>query len=616
MRIIARLRHPNIIAATDAGRTESDDGNTVLRYLVMEYVPGQDLEEVIRRQGPMSTTRACSIAHQMASALCESHKYGLVHRDIKPSNIMLTGEDQAKLLDFGLTRHFGHRMTVPGTVLGTIDYMAPEQARDASTVDIRADIFGLGGTLFWCLTGRLPYPSSGNPVEALTRRLSAPTPSARATNPEISSELDAVVAKMMAMRPEDRYSDPLAVMQALLPFVRGGTGEYGNLTALPLGQSIQILPLPDELNRTSQYRILVVDDEGAVRELCKQLLEAEGAHVDQAGNGGQGLALLEKGEYDLVLLDVAMPDMTGVEVLAKVRQKHAKSHLKVLMFSGHTTPEEMSEMLSRGADDFLTKPFSVAQLLARVQNLLRLKTAQDQAVQLNRQLLAKNADLMNQIQDDSGDSDSVRNALTLAMARLVEQREGRGTGRPLRMQKYCRVLAEAAATHPNFADQIDCAFVDLLECCAPLHDIGRIGLPDHVLMKVGPFTTEERLTMETHTVIAGDALREVFPTDGEGSQALLKMAVDVTRSHHERHDGTGYPDRLAGDAIPLSARLIAVADVYDALRSRRLYKPPLPHTAAVQIVTQNSPGQFDPAILEVFKQVTKQFEGIFRETPD
>jgi response regulator RpfG family c-di-GMP phosphodiesterase len=614
MRIVARLRHPNIVAANDAGRVTSEDGNTTLRYLVMEYVPGQDLEEVVRDHGPMTPNRACAIAYQMACALGETHKYGLVHRDVKPSNIMLTAEDQAKLLDFGLTRHFGHRMTVPGTILGTIDYMAPEQARDASTVDIRADIFGLGATLYWCLTGQLPYPFQGNPVEALTRRLTAQTPSIRAANPALSEELDAVVARMMAERPEDRYADPAAVMEALLPFVKPAGGDYESLAALPVGESVEVVELP-EAAPARKYRILVVDDEAPVRELCRQLLEAEGATVEVAANGGQGLALAGKGGFDVILLDVAMPDLTGVEVLARLRQQMPRSHLKVLMFSGHTTPEEMSEMLARGADDFLTKPFSVAQLVARVQNLLKLKAAQDRVVALNRHLAAANAELEAEVRQNGGDAESLRNTLVLALARVVEQREGRGSGHPVRMQRYVRTLAEAAACHPTFSHRIDCPFVDLLECVAPLHDVGRVGLPDHILMKVGPLNPEERLSMEAHTVIGAEALREVGELQGV-SPAFVQMAVDVARSHHERYDGMGYPDRLAGDAVPLAAQLVGVADVYDALRCRRLYKPALPHAAAVQILLQNSPGQFDPALLEVFHQVTAKFEAIFRETPD
>ena len=622
MRIVARLRHPNIVAATDAGRTASDDGNTVLRYLVMEYVPGEDLEEVVRRHGPMNAARACAIAYQMASALGETHKYGLVHRDIKPSNIMLTGEDQAKLLDFGLTRHFGHRMTVPGTILGTIDYMAPEQARDASTVDIRADIFGLGGTLYWCLTGRLPFPFDGNPVEALTRRLTSAPPSARAVVPDLPPELDAVVAKMMALRPDDRYADPGAVMQALLPFVRAATGEYQKLTALSfadrvpeLGPVPGVIQLPDLGPRAGEFRVLVVDDESSVRELCRQLLQAEGAVVEAAANGAQGLAMALKGGYDVVLLDVAMPDMNGVEVLARLRQSGRDPNQKVLMFSGHITPEEMSDMLNRGADDFLTKPFSVAQLIARVQNLLRLKAAQDRAVKLNRHLAAANAELERDLADHAGDAEAVRNALVLAVARIIEQREGRGTGHPVRMQRYCRTLAEAAAALPSFADRIDCAFVDLLECSAPLHDIGRVGLPDHILLKGGQLGPEERLVMETHTTLGADALKEVTHASGAGED-FLRLAADVARHHHERHDGTGYPDRLAGNAIPLAARFVALADAYDALRCRRLYKPALPHPAAVQILTQNSPGQFDPDVLEVFKHVAGKFEAIFKDVPD
>ena len=622
MRIVARLRHPNIVAATDAGRTQSDDGNTTLRYLVMEYVPGEDLEEVVRQHGPLTAARACAIAYQMASALGETHKYGLVHRDIKPSNIMLAGEDQAKLLDFGLTRHFGHRMTVPGTILGTIDFMAPEQARDASTVDIRADIFGLGGTLYWCLTGQLPFPFEGNPVEALARRLASAPPSVRAINPDLPADLDAVVGKMMALRPEDRYADPGAVMQALLPFVRTATGEYQKLTGLSFADRTPdldpvpgVIQLPEPGPRAGECRVLVVDDESSVRELCRQLLQAEGAVVEAAANGTQGLAMALKGGYDLVLLDVAMPDMNGVEVLAQLRQSGPDPNLKVLMFSGHITPEEMSDMLNRGADDFLTKPFSVAQLIARVQNLLRLKAAQDRAARLNRHLAAANAELERDLADHAGDAEAVRNALVLAVARTVEQREGRGTGHPVRMQRYCRTLAEAAAATPAFADRIDCAFVDLLECCAPLHDIGRVGLPDHVLMKGGPLTPEERMVIETHTTLGAEALAEVTHASGAG-QDFLAMAAEVARHHHERHDGTGYPDRLAGDAIPLAARFVALADAYDALRCRRLYKPALPHPAAVQILTQNSPGQFDPDVLEVFKQVAGKFEAIFKEVPE
>src|SRR5207302_355348 len=144
------------------------------------------------------------------------HKFNLVHRDIKPSNILITPEEQAKLLDFGLAQQLDHRMTEPGTVLGTIDYMAPEQAQDASAVDVRADIYGLGATLFWCLTGEPPFPSQGNIARDLAYRLNQPPPSVRTHHPEIPGALDTVVTRMLATKPEDRYATPQALMRALL----------------------------------------------------------------------------------------------------------------------------------------------------------------------------------------------------------------------------------------------------------------------------------------------------------------------------------------------------------------------------------------------------------------
>ncbi len=227
MRIVAQLRHQNIVAATDAGRLIStEEAGPSLRYLVMEYVPGQDLEEYVRSSGKLPIGRACNLAYQIASALAETHKFNLVHRDIKPSNIMVTPEEQVKLLDFGLSRHFETRLTSPGTVLGTIDFMAPEQARDSSTVDIRADLYSMGGVLFWSLTGQLPFASNGSPVESLARRLTQPPPSLLQYLPDCPRELDDMLQRLMATDPEDRYQTPHAVMQAILPFLRADSPEY------------------------------------------------------------------------------------------------------------------------------------------------------------------------------------------------------------------------------------------------------------------------------------------------------------------------------------------------------------------------------------------------------
>lgn len=614
MRVVARLRHPNIVAATDAGRLINPDQNAPsLRYLVMEYVPGQDLEDYIRCSGPLPVSRACGLGYQIASALAETNKFDLVHRDIKPSNIMITPEEQAKLLDFGLSRHFGTRLTTPGTVLGTIDFMAPEQARDSTTVDIRADLFSLGGVLFWCLTGRLPFPAAGSPIESLARRMHQAPPSLRDHLPDCPDELDSIIRRMMATDPANRFANPQAVMQALLPFLRADCPEH--LPSIQKQAPTANLMRPQSGDGRGTPRVLIVDDEPEIRSLCKHLLTAHGMEIEEASDGEAAIERVSKRPFDLVLLDVNMPGMTGIDCLEKLRELAQSEHMKIIMCSGQASPDEMSAMLLKGADDYLAKPFSVVQFLGRVRTALRLKTAQDRSIILNQQLMTLNAELEYNLKARSTDVQQARNSLVLSLARLSDQRDGRGRNRAERIQRYCRVLAEAAQKSEHFAGQIDPHFVELLESTVALHDIGKIALPDHILLKGGAFTAEERILMQTHTTIAAETLLEIAK-DHATSADFTRMAIDVIRHHHERYDGTGYPDGLAGDAIPLAARITAIADVYDALRCRRSYKPALAHLAALQIIGRASESQFDPNLVQVLSEVSARFEKIFQELPD
>ena len=614
MRVVAQLRHPNIVAANDAGRVINADQNAPsLRYLVMEYVPGQDLEEYIRASGPLSISRGCSLGYQIASALAETNKFNLVHRDIKPSNIMITPEDQAKLLDFGLSRHFGTRLTSPGTILGTIDFMAPEQARDSTTVDVRADLFSLGGVLFWCLTGRLPFPTHGSAIESIARRMNQAPPSLKEYLPDCPDELDYIIRRMMATDPANRFATPQAVMQALLPFLRAECPEHErSLHAKSSAGTIASARLSDT---KSHPRILIVDDEPEIRSLCKHLLTAHGMDIDEASDGEAAIEQVTGQAYDLVLLDVNMPGMTGLDCLERLRELAQSEHMKIIMCSGQASPDEMSAMLLKGADDYLAKPFSIVQFLGRVRTALRLKTAQDRSIVLNEQLLSLNAELEYSLKARSSDVQQTRNSLVLSLARLCDQRDGRGQNRTHRMQRYCRIIAEAAQKSPHFVGQVDPRFIDLFDATVPLHDIGKIALPDHILMKGGTFTAEERILMQTHTTIAAETLLEIGKQHPAASD-FLHMAIDIIRHHHERYDGTGYPDGLMGEAIPLAARITAIADVYDALRCRRSYKPALAHLAALQIIGQASNGQFDPNLVQILSEVAPRFEKIFRELPD
>jgi response regulator RpfG family c-di-GMP phosphodiesterase len=285
------------------------------------------------------------------------------------------------------------------------------------------------------------------------------------------------------------------------------------------------------------------------------------------------------------------------------------------MMSGRATSDEMAKMLLNGADDYVTKPLSLVCLQSKIKAALRLKDAQDRTDLLNLHLLAVNRELEQTLSASNSDLVHARNGLLRALAKLVEYREGETGSHLLRMEHYSRCLAEEAAKAPAFSGQIDPNLIELLVCCAPLHDIGKVGLPDHILLKPGKLDPDERILMQTHTTIGADTLKAVMKQHGS-ALAFLQMAADIARHHHERFDGGGYPDRLAGTTIPLSARLVAICDVYDALRSRRTYKPALSHPAAVQVMTKVSAGQFDPNLLQVFCHCARQFERISREFAD
>jgi response regulator RpfG family c-di-GMP phosphodiesterase len=612
---IAQLQHPNIVSAIDAGEVVSPDPALPdLHYFVTEYVPGQDLEDHVAAQGPLAPGESCDLVHQVAEALAAAHKQNLVHRDVKPSNVMVTPEGRAKLLDFGLARQFGSRLTEPGMVLGTLNYMSPEQARDASAVDARADVYGLGGTLFWCLTGRTPFQLEGRGIDAVLGRMTQAAPSARAWKPDIPAELDAVVSRMMALAPDDRFPSAEAAMRALAPFVKGQrAGSIIGPRGKADGERIDAADWGPAQARIQ--RILIVDDEADTRGFCRYALADQLTECDEAPSGVAALEALQAKPYDLVLSDMDMPQMTGPQLLCRLRQEPLYPHLKVILFSGRASPEEMAQMLSAGADDYLAKPISLVQLQSRVKAALRLKEAQDRSDSLNLHLLAANAELERNVADRDCDLVHARNTLVLALAELVAARDSETGSHLLRLQHYSRCLAEEAVRLPVFAAQIDANFIQMLACCAPLHDIGKVGVPDHILLKPGKLDADERLIMQTHTTV-GAAMLEKAAKQGGFSTGFFRMAIEIVRHHHERYDGTGYPDRLAAEAIPLAARVVAFGDVYDALRSRRPYKPALTHAATVQLMTQSSAGQFDPVLMQAFQRCAARFEEIFGEVRD
>jgi response regulator RpfG family c-di-GMP phosphodiesterase len=630
MEALAVLRHPNIVLAFDAGEMAVPQSpERVVRYLVMEYVPGQNLEQYVLDRGPLPIVEACGFVRQAACGLRHAHEHGLVHRDMKPSNLLVTPQGQIKVLDFGLARLRRRRFTEAHTMLGTVDYMAPEQARDARSVDIRADIYGLGGSLYWMLAGAKPFPGERSPVEELLARQHEMPRPLRQVRPDVPLELEAIVCQMMARDPGDRYPTPLALITALNAFLDAyaGQGSPQSPTTPTDEDSIDTDPfifIPPHLiaatvqpilNASRGHRIMIVSHLVACRSATRAALELQKFECLEASAVSEVEESLHRSPCDLIVLDAQLPQDTCPLLCRQLRRAPPLPHFKILLLAtgGATDADSIadSRLLVANCDD----PFALSNLQSAVGNLLRLKDAEDRADNLANHLLATNQQLEQAARQRDSQFYQAQDVLIFAMAKMAESRGLETGGHLLRLQQYCRVLAEEARRLPAFSGLIDDAFVRMLERCVVLHDIGKVAIPDHVLLKPGRLDPEERIVMESHTVVGAGVLKAVA-RHHDASLAFLQMAIDIVRHHHERWDGGGYPDGLNGDAIPLAARIVTIADVYDALRSKLVYKPGLSHSATRRLLQDTTKGQFDPALLVAFRQCEPSFEQIFEQTID
>ncbi|MBV8250384.1 MAG: two-component system response regulator [Comamonas sp.] len=354
--------------------------------------------------------------------------------------------------------------------------------------------------------------------------------------------------------------------------------------------------------------ILIVDDTpqniafmaGLLKERYRTRIATNGERALQAA------AMLPP--PDLILLDIMMPDMDGFEVCRRLKATPALQQIPVIFLTAKTDAEAEQKGLDCGAVDYITKPISPPIALARVRNHLALKAAADQLRDQNLRLEAEVAQRTRQIQQ-------TQDVTIMAMASLAEARDNETGNHIRRTQHYVRLLAQALQTHPRFSGFLSDEVTDLLFKSAPLHDIGKVGIPDAILLKPGKLTPEEFEIMKTHTTLGRDAITRAEQLMDEPS-TFLHLACEIAYSHQEKWDGSGYPQGLAGEAIPVSARLMALADVYDALISRRVYKPPFPHEEAVHIVRQGSGSHFDPDIVAAFLTIQKSFRQVAQQFTD
>ncbi len=330
--------------------------------------------------------------------------------------------------------------------------------------------------------------------------------------------------------------------------------------------------------------VLIVDDEPVSRLAAAQVMQSAGFGVVVASNGEEALKRLTDESLQLVVCDWSMPGMNGLELCRAIRSNRLRRYVYVLMLTSHNRSEDIIQGLQAGADDYLTKPFSPAELVLRVTTGRRLICSESS------------------------------NLMIFALAKLAESRDP-DTGAHLeRVRSYCRLLANELRHHAIFPSEIDDAFVRLIFETSPLHDIGKVAIPDSILLKPGKLTAEEFTIMKTHTTQGAKTLAAAM---GEFPNAdFLRMAHDIALCHHERFNGSGYPLGLSGDAIPLCGRIVALADVYDALTSKRVYKSACSHEEAVDAIVAEKGEHFDPVIVEMFLKVQNEFRELSEHVAD
>jgi putative two-component system response regulator len=325
-------------------------------------------------------------------------------------------------------------------------------------------------------------------------------------------------------------------------------------------------------------QILIVDDDELSLDILEHALVCEGHSVIRANNGLAALDVLQQGQCRLVISDWDMPGMTGIELCQAIRSRDFGGYIYLILLTSHRGTADLVQGMSAGADDFITKPFHPAELTVRVRAGCRIVSLE------------------------------TRDVAIFALAKLAESRDPE-TGHHLeRVRSYSLALATQMSRSAKFANQIDTEFTRLIYLTSPLHDIGKVGIPDSVLLKPGRLNNDEFEIMKTHAAIGAETLEAAlrrYPT-----ARFLQIARDIAATHHEWWDGTGYPAGLVGTQIPLCGRIVSLADVYDALTSKRTYKDVFSHHVARSIIVQGANTQFDPDVVDEFLKIEQEFLSI------
>jgi putative two-component system response regulator len=334
--------------------------------------------------------------------------------------------------------------------------------------------------------------------------------------------------------------------------------------------------------KSNGLRILIVDDDEVSLEISRRTVEKAGYAVDVAHNGKEALDILRKGQCRLVITDWEMPELDGIELCKAIRTDDFNGYVYVILLTSRGATKDIVAGLSAGADDFMTKPFDPAELRVRVRTGVRILGME------------------------------TRDLAIFAMAKLAESRDTETGAHLERIRCYSRVLALHLAKQPKFADEIDGDYVRMIYLTSPLHDIGKVGIPDSVLLKPARLSDREfEMMKQQHTLIGAATLDAALKLHPEAE--FLRMGRDIALTHHERWDGSGYPQGLSGRNIPLCGRIVALADVYDALTSKRVYKDAFEHDTVRSIIVAESGTHFDPDIVQAFLATEDEFFAIRKQ---
>lgn len=360
--------------------------------------------------------------------------------------------------------------------------------------------------------------------------------------------------------------------------------------------------MADNVSFEQKPVILVVDDTPENLALVSSLLK-DAYTVKVANRGERALKVAGvKPRPDLILLDIMMPEMDGYEVIEKLKANPDTADIPVIFLTAKAEVEDEQKGFELGAIDYITKPISPPIVLARVKTHLTLKVARDF-------LKDKNEYLEEEVRRRMKELSTAQDMTIIAMASLAETRDSDTGNHIRRTQNYVKILAKKLQPHPRFRQFLTDENIELLYKSAPLHDIGKVGVPDRILLKPGRFTPEEFEIMKGHTTLGKRAIEEAEQSLDEPN-SFLGLAKEICYYHQEKWDCSGYPEGIGGDEIPIAARLMALADVYDALICRRVYKQPMPHEKAVQIIKEGWGIHFDPDVVDAFLEIADEFKAV------